>query len=339
MHEARILRAAIEYFRIGGRQVDVLSRLPFSYGAEEYFNLPKKELTNWGSKIICFLGQYHCLDKPLLLWDIIAALLAFKGNDSIYVEQILIKWLSMSFLGSRMDLPAEKVLSKASSELSDISSRPLHLLNIVCRRVMLAELDADQINRIDNKLLNSGGPAFSKEKQITKWVEILPSSEMELRERLVGFSFSAFLTNLSYAEATSSHPVHWYLFGMALTKRWAELHQDNARDQLEVLVSEVTNEKRLLSNEHLAAERCSFCSASVPYESPEVGFCSGEDYSGGKGQRHRLLRCGTSMQVCPVAPLWLCICCRRSGFRLAPDALFRKSAYPLILNLPPTPLP
>ncbi|XP_054816404.1 uncharacterized protein LOC129316145 isoform X2 [Prosopis cineraria] len=332
MYEARILRAAIEYFWIGGQQMGVPSRLPFSYAPEEYSNLPKKELINWGSNIICFLEQYHCLDKPLVLWDIIAALSAFKGINSMYVEHILIKWLSMSFLGSHMDLPAEKVLSKVSSKLSDIPSRLLHLLNIVCRRVMLAELDADQINRIDSKLLNSGGSTFSKENQITKWVEILLSSERELRERLIGFSFSALVTNLTYAEATSSHPVHWHPFGIAQMKQWVELHQDNARDQLKVLASEVTNEKRLVSDELIAAERCSFCSASVPFESPEVGFCSGEDYSGGKGQCHRLLRCATSMQVCPITPLWFCTCCHRSAFRLAPDVLFKMSAYPVEFN-------
>ncbi|XP_028790768.1 uncharacterized protein LOC114746682 isoform X3 [Neltuma alba] len=331
MYEARVLRAAIEYFWIGGQQMDVQSRLPFSYAAEKYSSLRKKELSHWGSNIICILEQYHCLDKPLVLWDIIAALLAFKENDSIYVEHILIKWLSMSFLGSHTDLPAEKVLAKVSSNLSDIPSRLLHLLNIVCRRVMIAELDVDEINRINNSLLNSGGSTLSEEKQVTKWVEILLRSERELRERLIGFSFSAFLTNLSCAEAAPSQPGHWYPFGVTQMKQWVELDRDNARDRLKVLASEVTNEKRcrLLSDEHLAAERCSFCSAYVPFESPEVGFCSGEEYSSGKGQRHRLLRCATSMQVCPIAPLWFCICCRRSAFRLAPDALFRMSAYPV----------
>ncbi|KAK4273836.1 hypothetical protein QN277_017155 [Acacia crassicarpa] len=328
MYEARVLRAAIEYFWIGGQQMDVLSRLPFSYAAEECSNLPKKQLTYWGSNIVCFLEQYHRLDKPLVLWDVIAAISALKENDSVYVEHILIKWLSMSFLGSHTDLPADKVLSKVSSNLSDIPSRLLHLLNILCRRVVLSELDADQINTINNNLLNSGESTLSKEKQITKWVEILLSSERELRERLTGISFSAFLANLSHAKATPSHPGHWYFFGITQMKQWVELDRDNARDQLKVLASKVTNEKRLLSDEHSAVERCSFCSACVPFESPEVGFCSGEDDSSGKGQRHRLLRCATSMQVCPIAPLWFCICCHRSAFRLPPDALFRMSAYP-----------
>lgn len=237
----RILRAAIEYFWIGGQQMNVLSTTPFSFEAEEFLGFPNKELTYWESNIIGSLKQYHCLDKPLVLWDIIAALLAFKEHNSIYVEHILIKWLSMSFLGSNMDLPAEIFLPRISSNLLDIPSRLLHLLNIICRRVMLAELDADQINRINNKVPISGESNICSEKQITKWVELLHSSERELRERLVSFSFSAFLTD---PEIPPSQPGRWNPFGIAQMKQWVESDQDHAHDELKVLASEVTDEKR-----------------------------------------------------------------------------------------------
>ncbi|KAF7816631.1 transducin/WD40 repeat protein [Senna tora] len=297
MYEARVLRAAIEYFWIGGQQMDVLSTNPFQLESEEYPCFPNKELTFWESNIICSLMQFYCPDKPLVLWDIIAALLAFKEHESIYLEHILIKWLSTSFLGSHMDLPDEKVLSHIPSNLSDIPSRLLHLLNIICRRVMLAEMDADQINILNNQVLNTGGPCLSEEKQITKWVEILLSSERELRERLVSFSFSAFLTNTSYPEETPSRPGHWYPSGIAQMKQWVELDGDHTRDQLKMLASVVKDDKRFVSSEHIAAERCSFCSSSVHFESPEIGFCSGEGYRSGSGQRHRLLRCAVSMQL------------------------------------------
>lgn len=238
----RVLRAAIEYFWIGGQQMDVLSRTPFSFEAEEDLSISDKELTYWESNIIWSLNQYHSLDKPLVLWDVIAALLAFKEHKSKYVEHIVIKWLSMSFLGSQMDLPPEKFLSHIPSNLSDVPSRLLHLLNIICRRVMLAEPDAVQVNGINSELLNTRGPCFSKVKQI--WEEILLSSERELRERLVSFSFSAFLTSKSYAEATPFQPDQWYPAGIAKMKQWVELDGDHARDQLKVLASQVTSEKR-----------------------------------------------------------------------------------------------
>ena len=123
----RILRAAIEYFWIGGLQVDVQLKSPFSCYIEGNSSYVEKELTYWGTNIIWSLNQYQCHDKPLVLWDIIAALSAFKDNNLKYAEHLLIKWISSSFLQLDMDLYPEKVLSFFSSSLSDIPSQLLHL--------------------------------------------------------------------------------------------------------------------------------------------------------------------------------------------------------------------
>ncbi|RDY03369.1 hypothetical protein CR513_13056, partial [Mucuna pruriens] len=285
MYEGRILKAAIEYFWIGGLQMDVQLKSPFSCYIEENCSFVEKELTCWGTNIMWSLNQYQCNDKPLVLWDIIAALLAFKDNNSKYTEHLLIKWISSSFLQLHMDLPPEKVLSAVSSSLSDIPSRLLHLLNVICRRVMLAELDADQINGINKKVQKLERVCLAMEKQITKWIEILLSSERELRERLVGFSFSAFRTSMSNPETTSQPG--WYPVGLAQMEQWISLDQEHLRDQLKVIASEVTHEKRFLSSRSSGVEACSFCSASVPFESPEFGFCEGEDSSSGNVGRHR----------------------------------------------------
>ncbi|TKY53301.1 hypothetical protein E2542_SST24828 [Spatholobus suberectus] len=327
MYEGRILKAAIEYFWIGGLQVDVQLKSPFSCYIEENSSCLEKELTYWGTNIIWSLNQYHCQDKPLVLWDIIAALLAFKDNNSKYAEHLLIKWISSSFLQLHMDLPPEKVLSAVYSSLSYIPSRLLHLLNIICRRVMLAELDADQITGINKKVQKLERLCPGMEKQITKWIEILQSSERELRGRLVGFSFSAF-TSMSNTE-TASQPGCWYPVGLAQMEQWIALDHEHLCDQLKIIASEVTHEKRFLTSRCSAVETCSFCSASVPFESPEFGFCQGENSSSGDVKPHRLLRCVVCMQVCPSTPLWYCVCCHRSGFRLAPEPLFRMSSFHL----------
>jgi len=88
---------------------------------------------------------------------------------------------------------------------------------------------------------------------------------------------------------------------------------------------------RFLASRCSTVETCSFCSASVPFESPEFGFCEGENSSGDDDVKpHRLLRCVVSMQVCPITvPLWYCVCCHRSGFRLAPEPLFRMPSFHL----------
>ncbi|KAL1368194.1 hypothetical protein HN51_022326 [Arachis hypogaea] len=322
MYEGRVLRAAIEYHWIGGLHVDICLNRPVPFYTEELSGLAEKDLTNWGSNIIWSLNQYQCLDRPLVLLDIILALLDFKVSMPRYVEHLLIKWISLSFPGFHTDLPNEKTLLQVSSSLSGVPSRMLHLLNIICRRVMLAQLDADEITRISSEVQNTKGECCSMDEQVTKWIAILGSSERELRERLVGFSFCASQTSKSRPGATPFQTGHWYPVGLAQMEQWIALNNDHVRGELKSIASEVTNEKRCS-----AVESCSYCSASVPFESPEFGLCQGKTSgSGSNDKRHKLSRCAVSMQVCPSIPLWFCVCCHRVAFRLAPDPLFRMSS-------------
>ncbi|XP_022642519.1 uncharacterized protein LOC106771179 isoform X3 [Vigna radiata var. radiata] len=325
MYEGRVLRAAIDYFWIGGLQMEVQLKSPFSCCIEGNSSYLEKELIYWGTNIIWSLNQYQCHDKPLVLWDIITALLAFKDHNSKYAEHIIIKWIASSFLQLDMDLPSEKVLSFVCSRFSEIPCRLLHLFNIICRRVILAELDADQITGLTRKVEKLERVCPAMEKDITKWTEILLSSERELRKRLVGFSFSIFRTSMSNPETSSQHGC-WYPVGLAQMEQWIASDQKHLGDQLKAIVSEVSQKKRFLANRCSAVETCSFCSASVPFESPEFGFCQCEN-SSDDVKPHRLLRCVVCMQVCPITPLWYCVCCHRAGFRLAPEPLFRMSSF------------
>ncbi|KAJ7965260.1 putative Transducin/WD40 repeat-like superfamily protein [Quillaja saponaria] len=326
MYEGRTHKAAVQYLWIGGKQVDFFSKIPSTVDIENFGCSPEKELTYWESNIVWSLKQYEYLDKPLVVWDIIAALLAFKKSESTILEVILIKWLSISFMGSHVGLHAEEVLSRVSTSLSESPSRHLHLLNIICRRVILSDLEADQIN---SKVHDLQGLCPAEGKHLTKWIEILMSSETELRERLVSFSFSAFLSLTSYSDTSLRQPGYWYPVGLAQMKHWVGLNDDHVRDQVKVLASEFGIHER---SGYLRAEHCSYCSAPVSFESPEVGFCQGEGYSSGGYQSHRLSRCAVSMQVCPATPLWFCICCHRWVYRLAPETLFTMSAFPLDLK-------
>jgi len=147
-----------------------------------------------------------------------------------------------------MNLPPEEVLSRVISRLSDIPSRLLHLLNIMCRRVMLAQLDADQITRINSKVQNIEVVCPVIEEQMIKWIEILLVSERELRERHIGFSFSAVKTAMSHPEEPPSQPGRWYPVGLAQMEQWVALNQKHIRDQLKFIVSKVTHEKRYCDN-------------------------------------------------------------------------------------------
>lgn len=84
-------------------------------------------------------------------------------------------------------------------------------------------------------------------------------------------------------------------------------------------------------SEYVVEEKCSFCYASVPFESSEDAFCKGAECNSAAGQCHRLARCAISMQVCPTTSLWFCKCCRRWVSKLAPQTFFTMSKSPLDL--------
>ncbi|KAL9437066.1 hypothetical protein AB3S75_022995 [Citrus x aurantiifolia] len=334
MYQARAQRSAIEFFWIGGQQLDVLSNTFPKYGHEACPDFSEKELSIWESNILWSLQQYEDLHKPLVVWDLIGALLAFKRSIPQYVECTLLKWLSSLYLGSlsslylgsHVGLSMKTVLSHVSKSVSKISSRQLHLINIILRRVILAELKADQIN---SKLQNLEGIYGSEEEQLTVWMELLLNTEKELRERLVGFSFSAFISLGAYATSTCSQTVYWCPDGIAQMEQWVAHNHEHVRDQLKVLASEVAgSDRRSHPSKYVEEEQCTYCTASVPFDSPEVAVCRGLESSDGDNQKHKLVRCSVSMQVCPATPLWFCKCCQRWTSKLAPESLFIMPRYP-----------
>lgn len=201
-----------------------------------------KELVDWESNILWSLKQYENQEKALVVWDIVAALLAFKCSAEKYVEYILLKWLSTSHVGSQfqMGLSAEKILPHVSRNLSKHSSRQLHLLNIICRRVILSELKPDQIN---SKVQNMKGLHCDEEEKLVIWIELLLRSERELRERLIGLSFGAYTALMSHSITISSQSGNWFPVGLAQMEQWVSLNRDLVQDQLSALAIEVGNHK------------------------------------------------------------------------------------------------
>ncbi|XVF53296.1 hypothetical protein PTKIN_Ptkin05aG0087900 [Pterospermum kingtungense] len=330
MYEARLQKAAVEFFWIGGQQKDVLSNTSLGFGIEDFPGFSETELAYWESNILYSLKQYGHWDKPLVVWDVIAAIAAFKQFSSHYVDHILIKWLSESFVDLLVEHSIEKVLRHVCKSFSKAASRQLQLLNIICRRVILSEMKAAEIN---SNLLNLRGldeADFAQEKQINLWVELLSSSERELRERLVGFSFSAYKSLASNSANSSPKPGYWYPLGVAQMEQWVVCNNCHVREQLKVLASEIKTCKRSDCIELEAEEQCSYCSAPVPFDSPEFAFCNGQF-----GQKHKLARCAVSMQVCPATPLWLCKCCQRWTANLAPETLFKVPQYSVDFTLSP----
>ncbi|KAK9931724.1 hypothetical protein M0R45_018991 [Rubus argutus] len=146
MYVARTQKAIVKLFWIGGQQVHVLSDNFLDLDSEAIPGSCEIELVYWESNIVWSLKQYETQDMPLVVWDIITALLAFRHSKPEYVEHLLIKWLSISYVGSDFNPSAENVLLYTSRTFSKVTSRQLRLLNIICRRVKLSEMKVDEIN-------------------------------------------------------------------------------------------------------------------------------------------------------------------------------------------------
>ncbi|XP_013608973.1 PREDICTED: uncharacterized protein LOC106315713 [Brassica oleracea var. oleracea] len=323
MYEARSQKAAVEFTWNGAQQSGESEDCSETI-TEAILGFSKNEYAYWESNLLWSLKEFKDYNKPLVLWDMITAMLAFKQSMPEFVELVTTKWLSVSYLGFHADIPMEDLVPKISKRFSAIPSRLLHILNVISRRVMLSELKTDEINRkLQVQRMNN-------EEEIDLWLKLLQESERELRERLVGLSFSAYLT----AESASSTG-NWHPAGLAQMQQWVEINHDIVDSQLQTLSldvkSSLTRSSSNSTETALEEESCPYCAAPVHFNSPEEAVCQAPHLKKKKercDQGHKLERCCVSMQVCPPTPLWFCKCCNRLTLELAPEALFALPSFP-----------
>lgn len=197
---------------------------------EVFFGFDHNELVYWEHNILWSLNHFENPNRPLVIWDIIAALLAFNDSAPKYVNHILSKWL-ISYVGPE--------LGHSPAKMINLTSRQLHLLNVISRRVVLEEGKEEKVN--SKKL---GECAFEEEEQ-TLWREILESSEKELRERLVSFNFGAVIDVISRLSKNFSKSSYWVPVGLAQMEQWVAKNHGHVRDHLKHLASKVRKlEKR-----------------------------------------------------------------------------------------------
>ncbi|KAK9672366.1 hypothetical protein RND81_12G096000 [Saponaria officinalis] len=331
MYQKRTQKAAVEFFWIGGQEFKMSPHINLKLDIDLCPWFTKEELFIWGSKLLWSLNHYESYDKPLVVWDALAALLAFKQCATEFIEYLILSWLASSTNDTFSDLPGH---------MSLLSSRQLQLINVLCRRVMVSS--GRKVAKGSSMLPNLAESYDVKDEE--KWLNILLSSEKELRERLVGFSLSTVLTHLSHP-APEDESGRWNPVGIAQMVEWVMQNQDNVQHELNLMAAEVRGLAERISDvcDYTEEEHCCYCSASIPFESPEVAFCKGD---GEAPQKHKHTRCAVSMQVCPLTPLWFCMCCRRRASYLPPNQLhttvnrpsdFSSFIKPL-LNRFPTPL-
>lgn len=157
---------------------------------ETYPGFSDKELIWWEINILWSLKQYENPNRLLNILDIVAALVAFKHSAHKYSEKILLKWLK-SYLGSKFEI-SPTLFSEAPKLMPMLSSRQLHLLNIIIRRVVLKEFMTENVSVKESVL--EEGLSDDKKEQMKLWKDLLSSCENELRLRLVSISFSGILS-------------------------------------------------------------------------------------------------------------------------------------------------
>ncbi|XP_021763181.1 uncharacterized protein LOC110727897 [Chenopodium quinoa] len=343
MYQKRTQRAGVEFFWVGGQHIDIPSTANLELDVEGIPGFSKEELGYWGSKLLWSLKQYECHTKHLVIWDIVAALSAFKPFATRFIKHIILRWLELIF-EDYLDPSINDILLEVPEYMLNISSRQLHLLNILCRCVIpLIDFEAVKVCAKPANLADIYG-----EKQL--WMDIMFNSEKELRERLVGLSLSTVYGNIS-DQTLKAETELWNPVGITQMVKWVTQNRDRVSRQLSLLVSEIEGLGARLQSMYdynAEEEQCSFCSATVPFDSPDFASCKGIKSSDQESpQQHKLTRCAVSMKVCPLTTLWFCVCCRRRASNLPPLQLFTMKDHPpdilsfvkpLITNLLPNPL-
>lgn len=183
------------------------------------------------------LKQYDVFSKTLVVWDTASALVAFKQLAPHFVIQILFEWISAFCKSPRMKSSNEGILSYILQHLSELSSRRLHLLNIICRRVVLSESKNDR-----EKWKLAMQEADRENEQIALWAKLVVAIEKELLERLVGFSFACSSLMSCGTSSLVSLPGSWYPFGLAQIEQWVAV--EPVKNQLKAFVVNACSDRR-----------------------------------------------------------------------------------------------
>lgn len=199
---------------------------------------PEKELILWEMNLLWCLNQYENPSKLLNILDIVAALLAFKQSAPKYVEHILLEWLASCF-GSNIEISSSS--SEVFKFLPNLSSRQLHLINIISRRVVLKEYIVENMNGKEHIL---EGISDDKKEHITLWVELLFNCENELLKRLVSISFSASSSLPSNSSEEISKVGGWSPDGLPQMEQWVLQNEKNVKDRSKFLAAEIRNIKK-----------------------------------------------------------------------------------------------
>ncbi|KAG2591060.1 uncharacterized protein LOC120675304 isoform X3 [Panicum virgatum] len=312
MYQARTQKAVVEFIWIGGQFVGIPLDRSIDVCNPQSTILSSSNFLWWGSNILWSLKKYENVEKGLALWDVVAALQGFKKYAPSFLETLMDMWISALFSGDPQCVSINAPSCSRHDMLPSVSLRKLHLLNIICRKVMLSnhvQLGPDAENGNDSKT--------------EFWNTLLIRSERELRERLVGFTFAAVLKRTAYSFNGTSTENSWFPVGVAQMDSWVSMNDGEVHNQLKYLISRIKDLGNRINSAcgYSVEEICPYCSAPVHFESADVAICR---------ERHTLTRCRASVILCSVLqPVWHCVCCGGMVDKLLPQSFFAMQASPL----------
>ncbi|ONM10856.1 Transducin/WD40 repeat-like superfamily protein [Zea mays] len=331
MYQVRTQKAVVEFIWIGGQFVGIPLDRSIDICSSQSTDLSSSNLMWWGSNILWSLKKYENVEKRLVIWDVVAVLQELKKSAPAFLETLVHSWVSVLLSGDPQCVSIDAPSRSMHDMMPYVSTRKLHLLNIMCRKVMVS-------------IHTHHGPGAENGNEETTdfWSTLLVRSETELRERLVGFTFAAVLKRTAYLFNGTSTENCWFPVGVAQMDSWVTMNYDGqVHDQLQSIRSKIKDlgsrcmhfsisiDQSSAIQFHLTGssfridgysdvESCPYCSSPVHFESPDVAIC---------GERHTLPRCRASMILCSVVqPLWHCVCCGGTVNKLLPESFFTMQA-------------
>ncbi|CAD6215191.1 unnamed protein product [Miscanthus lutarioriparius] len=306
MYQVRTQKAVVEFIWIGGQFVGIPLDRSIDICSPQSADLSSSNLTWWGSNILWSLKKYENVEKRLVLWDVVTALQELKKSAPAFLETLLHSWVSALFSGDPLRVSINAPSCSMHGMMPYVSSRKLHLLNIICRKVMLS-----------NHAQHGPGAQNGNEETTDFWNALLVRSETELRERLVGFTFAAVLKRTACLFNGTSTENCWFPVGVAQMDSWVSMNYEKVHSQLQSIRSKIKDLGSRIDG-YSDVESCPYCSSPVHFESPDVAIC---------GERHTQSRCRASMILCSVVqPVWHCVCCGGTVDKLLPESFFTMQA-------------
>ncbi|XP_073016452.1 uncharacterized protein [Primulina eburnea] len=186
MYQERTRKAAIEFLLIGGHQLDTSSNICFDIDFGSFTGFPEVELILWEKNILWSLSLCGSFSGLLNIWDIVAALVSFKQSIPNYVEHIMQKWLT-SYFGSNFGI-CTTFLSTTFKTFPTLSTRKLHLVNVIIRHVVL------KIDEVSESRKHQDLERFSSaiEEQTNVWKELQCAVKMNYGEGSLVYIFLPF---------------------------------------------------------------------------------------------------------------------------------------------------